>query len=261
VTKAQIAATLDEIAGKYPPDMVAGQRRDIPRIVFHLSAALAAGPKKALHDLSICDLGGGIGLFSIGCAALGFGRVVLVDDFGDQVNQNVGDGVLSLHKDYGVEVVSCDVVGSGMGGLPGEWDVVTSFDSMEHWHRSPKALFREVASRLVPDGGFLLGVPNNVNLRKRISVPLGYGQWSSMQDWYEPDQFRGHVREPNVADLRYIAADMGLHNVKVFGRNWLGCGSSNSAIRWATRLIDVPLRSLPSLCSDIYMLGKKAPAE
>ena len=245
------------MAAEYPAEMVAAQRRDIPRITFHIQAAIEVAPSKPLNELTICDLGGGIGLFSVGCAVAGFGRVVLVDDFGDAVNRSVGDGVLKLHVTDGVQVFSRDIVDVGMNGLPEKLDVVTSFDSMEHWHRSPKALFRQVAARLTPDGGFLLGVPNNVNLRKRISVPFGYGQWSSMQDWYEPDQFRGHVREPNVADLRYIAKDMGLDEVKVFGRNWLGRGSSNGAIRWCTRIIDRPLSMFPSLCSDIYMSGRK----
>ena len=61
-----------------------------------------------------------------------------------------------------------------------------------------------------------------MNLRKRITVPLGYGKWSRMEDWYEEDRFRGHVREPDVADLRYIGADLDLKNIEILGRNWLG---------------------------------------
>ena len=36
-----------------------------------------------------------------------------------------------------------------------------------------------------------------------------------MAHWYEPELFRGHVREPDVDDLRYIARDMGLEDVVV----------------------------------------------
>lgn len=78
-----------------------------------------------------------------------------------------------------------------------------------------------------------------------------------MQDWYEPEVFRGHVREPDVCDLKYIARDMGLVDVRIIGRNWLGYYSERAAIRIATKLMDYPLRLKPSLCSDLYMTGKK----
>jgi SAM-dependent methyltransferase len=192
-------------------------------------------------------------MFSIGCAVAGFGRVVLVDDFSDDINLKVGDGVLQLHRSYGVEIASRDIVKCGMEGLPDSLDVVTCFDSMEHWHHSPKSLFHEVYDRLTPGGVFLLAVPNNTSLRKRITVPLGYGRWSEMDDWYEAPRFRGHVREPNVADLRYIAADMGLVDVRILGRNWWGNGVTGRVVR----LVDAPLRLFPSLCSTIYVSGKK----
>jgi 2-polyprenyl-3-methyl-5-hydroxy-6-metoxy-1,4-benzoquinol methylase len=257
LTHEQIFSTLDELAGKYPQSVVGIQKRDIPRIAFHISAAIAAAPRKKLRELTICDIGGGMGLFSVGCAALGFGKVILVDDFRDRSNQIAGDGVLELHRSKGVEIHCRDIIEKRMTGLPEQLDVVTSFDSMEHWHHSPKTLFREVFQRLAPGGGFLLGGPNCVNLRKRMTVPFGRGQWSSMNDWYEAETFRGHVREPSLADLRYIARDMGLVDVRVFGCNWLGCNSGNAPVRLVSRLVDRPLRWFPSLCSDIYVSGTK----
>jgi 2-polyprenyl-3-methyl-5-hydroxy-6-metoxy-1,4-benzoquinol methylase len=257
ITHDQIVKTLDELAGKYPQELIGGQKRDVQRIAFHISAAISAAPRKALSELTICDIGGGMGLFSVGCAALGFRKVILVDDFRDRTNQIAGDGVLNLHRSKGVEIHCRDIIEKRMTGLPEQLDIVTSFDSMEHWHHSPKALFRDVFHRLAPGGGFLLGGPNCVNLRKRISVPFGRGQWSSMNDWYEAETFRGHVREPSVADLRYIALDMGLVDVKVFGCNWLGCNSSSGPVRLVSNLVDRPLRWIPSLCSDIYVSGTK----
>jgi hypothetical protein len=83
---------------------------------------------------------------------------------------------------------------------------------------------------LKPGGLFFLGVPNCVFLRKRITVPLG--KWSSMDEWYERETFGGHIREPDVGHLRYIARDLGLGYVRVFGRNWLGYASRHG---WARR--------------------------
>jgi len=107
------------------------------------------------------------------------------------------------------------------------------------------------------DGVFVLAAPNCVNIRKRFTVPFGRGEWSAMSDWYENQVFRGHVREPDVDDLLYIARDMGLSDIKVYGRNWLGYYSNNKIINLFTPIIDYPIRVFPILCSDIYVIGFK----
>jgi len=169
----KIYGALNKVAHEYPQNMIGGQVRDITRIAFNIGLVLTAAKPKTPSELEICDLGGGVGLFSVGCAALGFRRSVLVDDFNDSVNQGAGDAILNVHRSYGVEIVSRDVVARGIRDLQGNFDVMTTFDSMEHWHRSPKKLFAEVIDKLKPGGIFVLGVPNCVNLRKRLTVPFG----------------------------------------------------------------------------------------
>jgi 2-polyprenyl-3-methyl-5-hydroxy-6-metoxy-1,4-benzoquinol methylase len=249
---------LRKVANQYPKDMIDAQIRDISRIAFNIRIALEWVRPKSTNEVELCDLGGGIGLFSVGCAAYGLKRTVLIDDFNDSVNHQVGASIFDLHRSLGVEVISRDVVASGVRDIKGSFDVITTFDSMEHWHHSPKRLFHEVVEKLKSGGVFMLGVPNSVNVRKRITVPLGIGKWSGMEDWYEANVFRGHVREPDVSDLKYIANDMGLVEIKIYGRNWLGYYSENPAIRFAAKILDHPLRLKPSLCSDIYLVGRKA---
>jgi SAM-dependent methyltransferase len=250
-------ALLRAQAGRYPRPMVEGQLRDIPRIASNIGFALRRHHAVGSQNLSLMDLGGGVGLFSVGCAALGMRRVVLVDDFNDEVNQATGSGILDLHRSMGIEVHSRDVVASGIADIEGPFDIITSFDSMEHWHHSPKALFAQVAAKLKPGGTFLLGVPNCANLRKRLTLLFGRGQWSAMRDWYEVPVFRGHVREPDVADLHYICRDMGLVRPEIIGRNWLGHLSARPWVRLGAALFDHPLRLRPHLCSDIYLLAQK----
>jgi len=252
-----ILAVLRRIANQYPLSIVAEEVKDISRISFHIHLALETVSQKAVSELALCDLGGGIGLYSVGCAALGFGRVVLIDDFNDPINFEVSNSVLNLHRSHGVEIISHDLVAKGMPPLQGSFDIITTFDSMEHWHHSPKKFFKDAIEKLKPGGAFILGVPNCVNLRKRITVPLGIGKWSSMKDWYEMVEFRGHVREPDVADLRYISQDLGLCDVKIYGRNWMGHVSPHFATRMATKLFDYWLRLKPSLCSNIYLVGRR----
>jgi SAM-dependent methyltransferase len=156
--------------------------------------------------------------------------------------------------------MSRDVIAQGVDFPAASFDAITTFDSMEHWHHSPRRLFRQIIAALKPGGTLIIGVPNCVNLRKRITVPLGIGKWSSMSEWYEADVFRGHVREPDVGDLQFIARDLGIVDVKVLGRNWLGYGSRRGWVRRVTPIADHLLRPFPSLCSDLYLIGRKQSA-
>jgi 2-polyprenyl-3-methyl-5-hydroxy-6-metoxy-1,4-benzoquinol methylase len=249
----RIRQALAEVVKKYPADQQPAQASDIPRQAMHIGLVMDAKGSGA----RVCDIGGGTGLFSVGCAALGM-KATLVDDFRDPGNLQQGvANVLDVHRSYGVEVVSCDVIEEGIDFAPGSFDMVTSFDSMEHWHHSPKKLFAQVMQTLAPGGMFLLCCPNCVNLRKRIATPLGRNKWSRMADWYEQPRFRGHVREPDLDDLRYIARDMSLVDCRVLGRNWLGHVGPGGLRGALVRFIDRPLQLFPSLCSDIYIMGHK----
>jgi hypothetical protein len=99
---------LINVANQYPKDMVDGQVRDIARIRFNIGVALDAAKYKSHDELEICDLGGGIGLFSVGCAAYGMKRTVLVDDFDDSINHKVGASILDLKKGCAYPAACCD---------------------------------------------------------------------------------------------------------------------------------------------------------
>jgi hypothetical protein len=110
---------------------------------------------------------------------------------------------------------------------------------------------------LKPGGALLISGPNAVNLRKRITVPLGRSNWSHFEDWFYPEEFRGHVREPVLADLVRIVRELGFQKHAVWGRNWAGYPSGGALRRAPAWLIDHALRPLPTLCSDIYVLAIK----
>ena len=131
----KIIDILEKIALEYPPELVEIQLADLKRIAFHIQLVLT---KKAT-DITVCDLGGGIGLFSVGCAALGI-KSILIDDFQDEVNHKFGDAILDIHKSYGVQIINRDLITQGIDFAPESIDAFTSFDSMEHWHHSPKQL-------------------------------------------------------------------------------------------------------------------------
>ncbi len=259
VREAEVLEKLRQVARRFPVELHDGMLADCERVAFNIMIAIG---DRDPSDVAMCDIGSGVGFLAATCKALGFKRAVIVDDFGEALwkdfeRRSQSTPLFAPLVEFGVEVVSRDAVKEGLG-VSGPLDIVTTFDSMEHWHHSPKRLFAEVMRELKPGGRFVLGVPNNVNLRKRLTAPFGRLSWSSMHDWYEQPEFRGHVREPNIGDLRYIARDMGLTDVSVQGANWTGLSVGQPrAVQRISRLIDRPLRRFPSLCGDIYLVGEK----
>jgi cyclopropane fatty-acyl-phospholipid synthase-like methyltransferase len=204
-------------------------------------------------DITVLDLGGGWGLLSLGFARLG-ARVILLDDFETLMRAERWPAMAELFERYGVEVVNRDMMRDEP--LP-KADAIGMFHVMEHLHNSPKNLFSRCLDALPSGGVFVISGPNSQNLRKRIAAPVGKVKWSSMVDWYEKPVFRGHVREPDVSDLRYIANDLGLSDIELLGRNFVGMRSHNPMISRLAKSGDGWLRRWPQLCSDLYMVGQK----
>jgi SAM-dependent methyltransferase len=242
---------------RYYPEAPAFERRArARRCAFHLQLV---AENLGTQGTKLCDLCGLFGDFASGCAAAGM-DATFVDDFADPCHADGSDIRFGIHRQYGAKAVKRDVIREGIDFPEDTFDAITCFGSMEHWHHSPKALFGQVVRALKPGGLFVLSAPNCVDIGKRISVPLGRGSWSSIQSWYNEPVFRGHVREPCVADLRYIARDMGLGQVQIFGRNWAASLSRNRLIRLGAPIADAVLRLAPSLCLSIYMMGRKSPS-
>lgn len=245
---------LRNIALQYPPDLVAAQLSDVNRIAFHIRLIRERIPDHA----AVCDVGGGVGLFSIGCAALGM-DVLLIDDFADNLNERYGSSILDLHRRNGVQIITSDVLEAPPRLKPASLNAVTSFDVLEHLHHSPRPLLRSMVEALLPGGTFLIATPNCANLRKRVMGVFGKIQWSEFDSWYNEPTFRGHVREPDINDLRAVAHDLKLEQVRLFGRNWLGYENTSPLVRMATWLADDLLVRRPSLCSNLYLLGIRSP--
>lgn len=244
---------IESIIREYPAKIAEAQMTQRDRYAFEVDLAVARTPKGG----RIVDVGGGWGTFALGCAARGL-DATLIDDFRDSGFYIAEDmtAMRRVYDKYGLHVISRDVVSDNLDFPDASLDTVTIFDSLEHWHNSPKKVLHRVNKIVKRGGTLILGVPNCVNLRKRITVPLGRGKWSQMADWYEQDVFRGHVREPDVDDLRYIARDIRLDDVRILGRNWSGHCSASKLIRTVTPFVDRLLQLKPSLCSDLYMIGR-----
>lgn len=250
----EIARLFDDELANYPetyrPILAANRARLIWQIE-RVTALVRAGGE-------VLDIGAGIVPFMLICQRLGYSTTI-VDDLGDNTYQNADrDRVLDRFTAAGVRVVNGDTfTGTAEAAFDRGYDMVTSHDSMEHWHNSPKTLFHRIWTAM-PNGGVLwIGVPNCVNLRKRITVPFGRGKWSQMADWYEQPVFRGHVREPDVGDLAYIARDLGASRHAIVGKNWIGYRHPSAFVRAVTPYVDRLMQMRPSLCADINLFAWK----
>lgn len=204
-------------------------------------------------DVDLCDLGAGNGFFAAACAQLGM-RATVVDDYQDNAVDH--SPVWRTLESLGVSVQRADIMASLPDFAPHSLDAVTLFDVLEHLHASPRGLLHRMREALRPGGLFVIAVPNAVNLRKRVAVALGRSNWSHFAEWYDKPVFRSHVREPVVADLLAIARDLALTDVAVYGRNFAGSISTRRSVRLLTRGADLLLRRRPSLCSDLYLVGR-----
>jgi len=204
----------------------------------------------------VVDLGGGVGLHSMVCTLLGM-DAHNVDFFRLRPREDGSSNhrleAEEVAKKVGVNFIHTDLLEWNPSFPDDSMDVVMCLDTIEHLHHSPKTLFEKMVRCLKPGGTFLLGAPNAANILKRFRVPMGINIFARLEDWYELKCFVGHVREPIVADLRFIGENIGLKTIRVIGRNWLGI------VRFGVwgKVVDPLLRPFPTLCSDIYMIGTK----
>jgi len=248
---------------KYPPLIQLDARNEFYLGLLGQQGLLQAGKH-------LVDLGAGLSVFGPVCRALGM-RVTLVDDFGGGGGVALGQKIRDipvlevLEKQLGLEVVREDFLERPLPLADSSVDVVTCFHSLEHWHNSPKRLFREIF-RIVKPGGFLvLATPNAVNIRKRCYVIFGRTNFPVLPAWYDDGDpvYRGHVREPVIRDLQQIMEWNDFRVLATAGRNFIGrrsralaflpAGLVNAAAIASDRL----LRFFPSLCSDIHVVGQK----
>ena len=216
----------NDILGKYPatyhPILEANRHRILWQVDVVVDNVREGG--------NLVDIGAGIVPFMLISQELGY-RTTVIDDLEDSTYlSDASKRVIELFESSGVNFIQADAFTNDLSFLT-DLDLVTSHDSMEHWHHSPRNMFRKFWARMTNNGLFFLGVPNCVNLRKRITVPF---------------------------DLRYIARDLGASRHQILGRNWIGYRHSSALIRRLTPLVDRAMQLRPSICSDIYLLAWKS---
>lgn len=76
------------------------------------------------------------------------------------------------------------------------FDIVTIINVIEHLHGTPRELLNFAGTLLRPGGLLVVGMPNSVNFRKRLSVLMGRTNYTPAMGIYESEGvWRGHIRE------------------------------------------------------------------
>jgi len=150
-------------------------------------------------------------------------------------------------------------------------DLITTFHCIEHFHASPKFFINECYKALKPNGVFVVGVPNAVNFRKRISVLFGYTNYYALSEYWNYKEYYGHVREPTKAELKFFCKDAGFTNIEVYGKNFMGHERFSRIIskfirskkisRAISSLLLKPLEIFPGLCTDLHVICRKKPSK
>ena len=153
-------------------------------------------------------------LLDLGCGALDKAMVYqkmgyqcfCADDFQDSWHKDPKnlDPVIGYAQSLGIEVYT---QGESFE-VPWEkesFDIVTIINVIEHLHGSPRGLLNFAGTLLKPGGLLVVGMPNSVNLRKRLSVLTGGTNYTPIRGMYEFEGvWRGHIREYTLEETCQI---------------------------------------------------------
>lgn len=207
----------------------------------------------------VVELGGGVACTSIVLAELGM-DVHVVDNFSrPYYAREPWRRARALVEAAGVHVHQADILATDLAFVAdGTVDRVVTFDCLEHLHHSPKRLLERCVAKLAPGGRLVVGVPNAVNLMKRLRVMTGRSNLGPIDEFYHRGSpFTGHVREWTAGELLRLAGWLGLTGASVTGRNWLGYRTYGRLPVLAKLALDGALRPFPALCSDLLLEAVK----
>jgi SAM-dependent methyltransferase len=132
-------------------------------------------------------------------------------------------------KILGVEGYYCEV---GQEKIPiddGIVDCVLFSEVIEHFSHSPKAAIKEIFRILKPGGVCICTTPNATGLNTRITVFLGYSNWTSIFEYYDKayniwhhheytiEELKEVFRRENFIELEFILYEIGLRYKKLEG--------------------------------------------
>ena len=130
-----------------------------------------------------------------------------------------------------------------------KYDIVVSFDVIEHIPSGLKFFLKKMLSKVSPGGYLVISTPNQVHLFNRIKALWGKNTWEDFDYYYTCENFFGHVREFTMKEFAFLFEKLG-YRYSIFGSthqlNKYGkLGSKYSLIlSVAKKIIDAKFKSL-----------------
>lgn len=203
------------------------------------------------------DVGGGCYLYHLILKNLGM-EVSTVDLF-------FPESLRERFSRLGVTMIESDLY--QFSPEPGRYDVVSSYECLEHLPHSPKKIIDGVARALKPGGHFVISVPNVARFEQRWRVLIGRTPHEKYAFYYHSgDYFIGHHREMTMDEVRYMmreaglsleslfTTDMTVHSMKK--RSWL----KNAVHRLNYRFLLTDAAMPPSLRKHVWARAVKPAA-
>jgi len=245
-----ISDAIAEVRAGYPYPKLLDETEDT---IVALAAAIS---RKANQGGLLLDIGCGAMDKTLVFQKLGY-ECFAFDDFGDpwhSDNKNLAP-VLDYALASGIEVHR-EINHFEIPWEMGSFDIVTIVNVIEHVHESPRDILNFAGRCLKPGGILLVGMPNSVNLRKRISVARGQSNYTPARGFYENvGEWRGHVRE---FTLRETSDLLGWNGFKVvYEKTYNGMMKSrlkNPLFRLVFRGLSA---AFPGFRDSIIVIGEK----
>lgn len=111
-----------------------------------------------------------------------------------------------------------------IGSLPKEeynyYDLVLLIDILPHLHNSPRELLNYAISSVKPNGLILMETGNSANLFNRLRALMGKSNQINIEFFYwNVGEYRGHVREYNLSELKKVFSYHDLIDIKFEATN------------------------------------------
>ena len=197
----------------------------------------------------VLDVGVGTGSLPVVLSALGFEVYGLDDDGGGQRQASI-----LAQRFPTLKMQVCALEADDYPHKDNTFDVVTSFDVIEHLPGSPQYYLAEIYRVLKPGGVFFLSNPNVASLANRAQILTGRSIYHALNEWFDPpgdddsNGFSGHWREYTAGELVYMVEVTGFRVVEA------GCRSrlSISRARFSNALQKIAYAAADTLTSTIF---------
>ena len=244
----RIRSMIVDVRRKLPPAL----RSDAPQVINKdlLHVQLTYVPNGRL-----IDLGGGYSPTSAVLAQLGM-DVTVVDTFASTkfYQQFSAQQLCDTLQSCGVKLVRADLREYDPTTVfePASVDSISCFETIYYFN--PRQLLDRCMRVLKPGGTLVVECTNAVSLLRRVRVLLGRTNINTFQDYFFDDV---HQRFWVKGDVEALSHYLKLSEFRLLGRNWSLYQSRKELPEAALALADNGLRPFPTLCNDIYLIGKK----